>query len=469
MAYEDKVVDVTVTLGTQPISRVGFETPLFIAMHDNFAERSRSYSSTAELELDGFAVGSPAYQFATLAFSGAFAPSRVTIGRTSLEATVVDFTAEVNSEDVALNIYLGKMKKSIRAAVIEGVTTPAQIVTALSEAIAADDDLKTVLTATVKDVTKLMIKGTEPFSVGADAGNFTIFNSSTESVSTVISEIQDEDNDWYFLHTESHVAADILAAAAFAAANFKLHVYSTNDASMKAPNNVTTSIADRLKALSYDSLGMYDPRADKDFPEGGLVGAMSSNDPSYGDSLHLKVLKGVTAPVLGTSERSRIWTRNANFYRTQYGVGAFWEGKCSSGQYADVIRFSHWLKFRMEESVFSYMHQRSNMGMSMKMSDDDLPNLSTVILNDPINVGIRNGSILTGYDEENKVFYDPIITIPKRATIPTQDLANRILKDMKVDLVYNTPLHFVRIRVAANLDRITGTSASGQTSFNAGA
>lgn len=109
------------------------------------------------------------------------------------------------------------------------------------------------------------------------------------------------------------------------------------------------------------------------------------------------------------------------------------------------------------------------MGMSMKMSDDDLPNLSTVILNDPINVGIRNGSILTGYDEENKVFYDPIITIPKRATIPTQDLANRILKDMKVDLVYNTPLHFVRIRVAANLDRITGTSASGQTSFNAGA
>lgn len=30
MAYEDKVVDVTVTLGTQPISRVGFETPLLL-------------------------------------------------------------------------------------------------------------------------------------------------------------------------------------------------------------------------------------------------------------------------------------------------------------------------------------------------------------------------------------------------------------------------------------------------------
>lgn len=44
MPYLDKVVDVTVNLGTQPIDTVGFETPLFIAMHNNFKQRVKVYA-----------------------------------------------------------------------------------------------------------------------------------------------------------------------------------------------------------------------------------------------------------------------------------------------------------------------------------------------------------------------------------------------------------------------------------------
>lgn len=59
--YQDKVVDVEVSLGTQPIDTVGFETPMFLAIHNNFPERVRFYVSTAGMIADGFAVGSPAY------------------------------------------------------------------------------------------------------------------------------------------------------------------------------------------------------------------------------------------------------------------------------------------------------------------------------------------------------------------------------------------------------------------------
>ena len=49
MPYLDKVVDVTVNLGTQPIDTVGFETPLFIAIHNNFTERARVYAELDQM------------------------------------------------------------------------------------------------------------------------------------------------------------------------------------------------------------------------------------------------------------------------------------------------------------------------------------------------------------------------------------------------------------------------------------
>ena len=96
------------------------------------------------------------------------------------------------------------------------------------------------------------------------------------------------------------------------------------------------------------------------------------------------------------------------------------------------------------------------------MSDDDLPVIKSVLMNDPINTGITNGAILTGYDEENSVFYDPIITVPKRANIPANQLAARTLEGVKVELVYNNALHFVKIRINVLLDKTGATSTSAQ-------
>jgi len=99
----------------------------------------------------------------------------------------------------------------------------------------------------------------------------------------------------------------------------------------------------------------------------------------------------------------------------------------------------------------------------MKMSDEDMPVIKSILTNNPINIGIRNGGILTGYDSVSKVSYDPVITVPRRAQIPTNDLANRILNDVKVELVYNNSLHYVKIRASVVLDRPAPVSTSNQT------
>lgn len=465
MAYNDKVVDVTVTLGTQPIDTKGFETPLFLAIHNVFPERVRAYTELSQLVDDGFAVGTPAYNYASKAFSGTFRPQYLMIGRQGFTNTVVDFTGQTNTDPetpVALNFVSGAYQKSI----IVNVSASSQanaIATSLADAINADTTLQTVLTATASEA-KVTIapKDDGKFSVGRDSGNMVISNTSDETVSSVLPQVMTANENWYFVSTESHTKTSILSAAAFAAANYKMHVYSTADEKSKTAD--TDSIADQLKALQYDtSIGMYDPLADSEYPEGGIIGAMASNDPSYGDSIHLKTMDGVVAPTLSATERMTIWGKNLNFYRMINGVGSFYEGKCASGNYVDVVRFGHWLKFRTEESVFGYMSRRSNMGLSVKMSDDDLPNLKSVIMNNPINVGISNGAILTGYDEVNKVFFDPVITIPLRGSIPTNDLAARTLNNVKVELVYNTPLHFVKIRMTVMLDKTGSNSGNAQT------
>lgn len=461
MAYNDKVVDVTVELGTQPIDTVGFETPMFLAIHNVFPERVRAYTELDQLVDDGFAPGSAAHTFATKAFSGSFRPQILMIGRQSLVNTTIDFTGQTNTDTVFVNVSVGKLTASVSFPATEA-TTPAQVATGIAAAINGNDVLSDVITAT-STAALVTVTGTSAFSIGKDAGNYIVTNTTDESVSVAIPAVFAANENWYFLSTEAHSNQSILSAAAYASANYKMHVYSTADAASKVEGS-TTSLPAQLKALSYDnSIGMYDPLADSAFPEGGIIGATASNDPSYGDSVHLKTMDGVIAPALSVGDRMAIWGQNNNFYRTINGVGSFYEGHVASGQYFDVVRFGHWLKFRTEESVFGYMSRRSNLGLSVKMSDDDLPNLKAVIMNSPINTGITNGSILTGYDSVNKVFYDPVITIPLRANIPSNDLASRTLNNVKVELVYNTPLHFVKIRMTVLLDKTGSSTGTGQT------
>ncbi|QEQ94912.1 hypothetical protein pEaSNUABM56_00113 [Erwinia phage pEa_SNUABM_56] len=469
MAYNDKVVDVTVDLGTQPITTEGFETPLFVSIHNAFAERQRIYGDTDSMVADGFAPGSPAYIYATKAFAGKFPPQYIRIGRMGLVNTVIDFTGQSNIDPtvpVGVNVVSGNYSTSF-VLPVTAESTPASLATALVAAISADTTLDDVLTATAgtaADAGKVTVVAANGglFSIGKDQGNYVVTSTTNETFNSVIPAINASSSDWYFLTTESHADATILAAAAYASTNYKLHVYSSQDAGI--PANEDDSIAAQLKALAYDtSIGMYDPTADTTFPEAGIIGAMASNDPSYGDSIHLKIMSGVVAPELTLTQRANIWGQNVNFYRTINGVGAFWEGKVASGQYVDVIRFGHWMKYRTEESLFAYMSRRSNLGLSVKMSDDDLPNLKSVMMNSPINTGIANGAILTGYDETNKVFYDPVITIPTRSSIPSNDLATRTLNNVKVEVVYNGALHFIKIRITVLLDKTGSATSTGQT------
>lgn len=462
--YIDRPVTVTVSLGTTPISTTGFEIPLFVTPSNISANRTERYGSTTAMIDAGFAAGSPAVKFAEKAFAGKFPPSAVKVGFQAYTNTTVTFTETNYSGDLLFNITAKTATNTFAKTLtitMPAASTATQTATALNAAITADTDLNGLLThaAATGVVTISPTLATTKVSVGYNTGIYTITNTGTEAPSVALPLIANYDNDWWYVGSESHSDADIKAVAAYASANYKMQVYSTNDPLVKNKAD-TTNIAYQLQALAYDtSCGVYSEDADREFPEGGIVGASASNDPSYGDSLMYKTIPGVPVSILTESAREAIWGFNLNFYQAYQGVNIFRDGKVASGQFFDTIRFSHWLKFRSEESIFGYLKRRSDLGRSMKMSDDDLPVLKSVLMNNPLNVGIRNGSIVTGYDQKNQVFYDPIINIPLRAEIPANDLAARVLDNVTVDVVYNQSLHYVKIRAYVELDRTSSATA----------
>lgn len=463
MSYKDTAVDVSVSLGTSQIEQLGFDTPVFITPTNVFTGRVQAYSDLDSIVSAGFAVGSPVHRFAENVFAGKFRPDIVKVGRLAYTGTTVTYNQASYSGILTLNITVktntSSFVKVVSTASLPAASTPAQAATAVAAAIEADTDIGTLVTAAAStNVVTVAPTASEVVSIGYSMeGQYVISNTSSESVAVGLPLINAVDSNWYFLSTESHTDADIKAAAAYAASAEpkRMHIYSTSDVDTKNPA-LTTDILSELKALAYDtSIGFYHPDADEDWSEGGIVGACASIDPSFGDSLHLKTMPSIKVYSTSVTDRETVWNKNGNIYRTVKGQNVIWEGKVASGQYFDTIRFSHWFAAKLSESTFGYLYRRSNLGQSMKMSDQDLPVLRSIWLNDPINPAIRNGGILDGFSSDGKTDYSPIIVIPPRNQIPTNDLAARFLDNCRIEVVYNNSLHFIKIRAFVELDRIT--------------
>ena len=450
-------VEVTVSLETGSTTVESFETPLFIVPHNVYSStRIQSYSSLDALTDAGFAVGSAPYRFATLAFGGKFPPSLIKIGRAPLTAYTVDFTGFTQTADQIITLANGVTTKSFTH-IYNANDTPTIIAADFVTAIKADTTFKNLVTAT-SVAGKLVIAptlSTTPISVGVQAGVVTLSATSTETPTDTYEACKDEDTDFFWVAAQDHDATKQQTLAASVSADKKIFVYATQDANVKLKAN-TTNIFALMKAAAYDwVIGMYHEKADMVFPEGAIIGATAGiNFDEYGaDSLHLKTLSGLTVSNLTPTDREAIEFHNGNYAITYRGNGCLFNGFMASRQFCDTMKFAAWMDARITESVFGLMYRASNAGKSMTFSNNDLPRIKNAIFNSPINVGLRNGSILDGIDPSTGENFEPTVTIPTRGEVPTNDLANRVLNDVEVEVIYNNPLHYVSIRATVLLSR----------------
>ena len=439
-----QVVDVTVTLGTRPIDQAAFDTPMFLATLNFFGanERFRIYSSTAAMNSDGIPTNHPAYIFATKLFGQDQRPDNVVIGKQDYTKYTATPTAADNV-DFSIQIGVGTSVKTFTFTSGSSATA-GEIVDGLKALIDADTVIAAdVVTANNADVLDITPNTGKEVSVIGITANMAVAIDGAEDITTAVNAVSQATNSWFFLSAMSLVDADVLSLAAWANANDKMYL-ATVDVTTVGDNTVTDSIATQLENLQYDNTITMAVSQDNldEYGEGALIGSIAATNPGT-TTLFAKTLEGVEAENFSDTQRATITDRNSNYYDLRGGVGFLFDGRQASGNFFDTIRFSLWAKARTAEAIFGLLKRKSDLGQKVPQSDSGDEMVRQAIFNGMINVGTRRGAILTAEDGAP----DPVVRIVPRSQRTTNDLAQRILRDVEVEFTYSGAVQDVRVRV----------------------
>lgn len=438
----EDIVDVQITLGDRPITQAGFETPMILTAHAAYTDRQRSYSDADALVADGFASGSNVHTMVQDLFSGNNPPAEVLVGRRAL--TSFDITPDVeNSADYTVNIKASTSSSDYTKTFTitsDANATATEIVDALAAAIEGDTDIgntpQVVNAVNTGDVLVITLdtNGTK-LSVGAGTSNLTVRSTASETVDDAILAVVNETDDWYFLMSDSHSETDVKDLAAYAETNTKMYATSLQDADIYTSS--TTDLLSDLQDLQYDhTIVTVHKEADKEFAEGGVIGAMAGLTPGS-STLHGKTLPGVPLSTWTRTQGNFITSKNGNVYTSIGGVGFYQDGKVVSGRFFDIIRGADYLEARMEEDIFALIKRYSDLGRKIPYTGAGITIVETEMYK-RMNISIGEGFLAATPP--------PVVITPKVSDISANDKANRLLPDIPFEATLAGAIHRVKIR-----------------------
>lgn len=437
MATIEDIVDVRISLGDRPITQAGFETPLILASHNVFAERTRIYTDVDDAVADGFAEGSAVHSLISKMLGGDFAPRNVMVGRRAFTKYVASVAATVAEGDVVtVNVNADGNSKSFSYTLLAAEDNT-DAATALQVAIEADGVIGPLVVATdnLDGTIDIAPTASETLSVGNGTANVAITSPSSETVSDAFAAVTAETSDWFFISADTHVEVDVLAVAAYAEANKKMYVTATSDVTVWTSS--TADIAAQLNTLQYDNTHVLaSKQADYEFPEGGIIGAMAGLTPGT-STLHGKTLSGVTLSNFTATERAFIQAKKANIYSRIGGVGFYEQGFQVSGRFFDVIRGAMYLESRMESDIFAFIKRKSDLGTKVPYTDAGVGMIKGV-MNKRLDISISQGFLASTPA--------PRISAPFVADIAANDKAGRLLPDITFEATLAGAVHTTIIR-----------------------
>lgn len=447
------LVSVNVALQAGSVSRAGFGTPLFAAKHRYFPERTRSYTSMVGVSEDVPTTSNP-----YIALQGIFGqtPSVASamIGR--IEADQILAPVGVADGSVHSVTVVAGTGDAVTASFTAGAADDEEaVVDALKAAIDADPEVSPVVTTTKNGTgaaTTLTIAATDaasgdvfytPFEqiIGL-ADTYT----STESAADVLSNIQEENNDWYFMMTEDHSETFVLGmAAAIEATGNKLYFVSTDQASALTTLSASPAdIAGKLEDLNYSRTAhIWHQDADTAFVEARFVGKNAPFDAGSVTWANVQ-LSGVTPSkqangnLLTGTQKNNLEARNSNFIDDYRTVSIVRLGRLASGEYIDVIRGMDW---QIEEITVNMSNLLINQAGGKVTFDNQGINRVKSNLTTSLQRGVDRNFIQEGF----KVF------VPDAANVSVADKAARILNDVTFEATLSGAIHDVVISGSLSL------------------
>ena len=447
------LVSVNVALQAGSVSRAGFGIPLFAAKHRYFPERTRSYSSLVTAA-DDIPSGSNPYLALTGLFSQNPSVSSALVGRIEADQVLTPKdVAEGSEHSVTIVVSTGD---AVTASYTTGAGETAEdIVDALKTAIDADPEVSAEVTTTKTGTgaaTTLTISAT---SAATGDVFYTPYDqlvglvdtyTSTEAAADVLSSIQEENNDWYFMMTEDHSETFVLAmAAAIEATGNKTYFVSTSEAAALTTLSASpTDIAGKLEDLNYSRTAhIWHQDADTKFIEASFAG---NNAPFEAGSVTwaniqlagVNPSKQASGNLLTGTQKNNLQARNSNFiedYRTKSIVRL---GVMVSGEYIDTIRGMDWLIENITVNMSNLLINQA--GGKVSYNGSGIARVK----------GNLTSSLQQGVDR-NFINDDYVVVVPEITSISVADKADRILRDVSFSATLSGAIHDVVINGTLSL------------------
>lgn len=431
----DDVVQVTITTLTTAPTRVGFGIPLVMAYHTNWPERSRSYTSIADMITDGFATTDPAVRAVTALLSQNPKPPSVVVGR-EINTAKQKIKVTPNGSDLrALTDYtvvLNGLEATFTTdatPIVTEITAGLKIaIDALSQNVVVTDNTTDI------DIESVAIADQYSFYVANTAILSQKDNTPDGGGGGIVSDIaavQQENDEWYALHLTNLGEAVILAAAVYIETIIKLMVTSSLDTEI-LDVAVTDDIASDLQTAGYARTALlYHPKANVQYPGAAWAGKNLPLDPGS-ITWMFKTLAGVDFVDLSPTQMLNAKNKDCNMYIQLAGINITQYGVTSAGEFIDITRSVDFIRARLQENIFALL---ANSG-KVAFTDTGIA-LVEAEVRAVLELATTN-TILTK---------DPAFTVsvPLAADVPTLDKAARTLPDVLFEGVLAGAIHKVEV------------------------
>lgn len=165
------------------------------------------------------------------------------------------------------------------------------------------------------------------------------------------------------------------------------------------------------------------------------------NDPGS-ESWAFKTLAGVAPSQLSTSQMRDLENEKLNYYIACAGKNITKNGKMIGGEWIDVIRFRDWLKNQMQIQIFK---------LFIKNPKVPFTDAGITLVENQMEAVLKAGQAVGGiadteYDSDENPIYGYTITVPRAASLSSEQRAKRVLPDCKFTARLSGAIHAVELK-----------------------
>lgn len=365
------VITININLKTQPASRKSFGIPCVFTYHTKDPARALVFTSADDMLVAGggpFAVTDAAYVLTNAAFAQTPRPPQVIVAR-RINPTLRTVVVEVRSGTINGETFP-------RNDTDYPITIDGETFTFTSDSTATDAEIALGLVALINggavnvlatdnidgtfDIEKADTPGGAAtagvwFTLSQDRELFSVEDTTPVAaggaMADEIAQLRNINDDWYGLTGDWFGAIEIKAVAAAIESLEKIHTCSSPDDEIY-DIAVTDDVGSALQTLSLTRTKIERHRT----PDTGMAAAqLGKNLPKDpGSSIwSFKVLAGIEIEKYTETEQVAMDAKNVGYYVDLLGSGSTLNGKMSSGEFVDIIRFADSLGSDMSTRIIS--------------------------------------------------------------------------------------------------------------------